>query len=166
MNTLIYFLQYICYYLTATNKHGIHSPFVFQLLTEVIQTKRFYYNRSKKHSALTSRLLSHFKPKNIVEIGSYNLSEKSMIYHQDFQNIKEDLIDFIYIQKATTETLIKALKYMHNDSVLVLNNIHQTKEEWKFLQSHSKVNVSINLFYIGLIFLREQQEEQHFTIRF
>jgi len=89
-----------------------------------------------------------------------------MIYNQDFQNIKEDLIDFIYIQKATTETLIKALKYMHNDSVLLLNNIHQTKEKWKFLQSHSKVNVSINLYYIGLIFLREQQEEQHFTIRF
>ena len=166
MNTLIYFLQYICYYLTARNKHGIHSPFDFQLLTEVIQTKRFYYNRSKKHSALTSRLLSHFKPKSIVEIGSYNLSEKSMIYNQDFQNIKEDLIDFIYIHKATTENLIKALKYMHNDSVLVLNNIHQTKEKWKFMQSHSKVNVSINLYYIGLIFLREQQEEQHFTIRF
>ena len=55
---------------------------------------------------------------------------------------------------------------MHNDSVLVINNIHQTKEEWKFLQNHSKVNVSINLFYIGLIFLREQQKEQHFTIRF
>ena len=166
MNTLIYFLQYICYYLTATNKHGVHSPFIFQLLTEVIQTKRFYYNKSKKNSALTSRLLSHFKPKSIVEIGSYNLSEKSMIYHQDFQNIKGYLIDFIYIQKATKETLIKALKYMHNDSVLVLNNIHQTKEKWKFLQSHSKVNVSINLYYIGLIFLREQQEEQHFTIRF
>ena len=166
MKTLIYFSQYICYYLTATNRHGIHSPFVFQLLTEVIQTKRFYYNRSKKHSALTSRLLSYFKPKSIVEIGNYNLSEKSMIYYKDFQNIKGDLIDFIYIQKATTETLLKALKYMHNDSVLVLNNIHQTKEKWKFLQSHSKVNVSINLFYIGLIFLREQQEEQHFTIRF
>ena len=166
MNTLIYFLQYICYYLTATNKHGIHSPFVFHLLTEVIQTKIFYYGRSNKHSALTSRLLSHFKPKNIVEIGSYNISQKSIIYYQDFQNIKENLIDFIYVQKATTETLNKALKYMHNDSVLMLNNIHQTKEEWKILKSHSKVNVSINLFYIGLIFIREQQEEQHFTIRF
>ena len=166
MNNLLYFLQYICYYLTATNKHGVHSPFVFQLLTEVIQTKRFYYNGNKKNSALISRLLSHFKPKKIVEIGSHFLYEKSIIYHQSFQNIKSDLIDFIYIQKSTTDTLKKALKYMHNDSVLVLNNIHQTKEEWKFLLNHSKVNVSINLFYIGLVFLRDQQEEQHFTIRF
>ena len=166
MKSLIYFLKYFCYYLTATNKYGVHSPFVFQLVTEVIQTKKIYYNRSKKHIALISRLLSHFKPKSIVEIGSYNLFKKSMIYHQDFPKINRDLIDFIYVQKATKETLNNALKYMHNDSVLVINNIHQANEEWKFLQNHSKVNVSINLFCFGLIFLREQQKEQHFTIRF
>lgn len=166
MNTLIYFLKYACYYITATNKHGVHSPFVFKLLTEVIRTETFYFNRSKKNCALISRLLSHFKPKSIVEIGSYNLSKKSMIYHQDFQNTNRGLVDFIYIQKATTETLNIAIKYMHNDSVLVINNIHQTKEEWKCIQKHSKVNVSINLFCFGLIFLREQQNEQHFTIRF
>ena len=56
-----------------------------------------------------------------------------MIYHQDFSKIKRDLIDFIYVQKATKETLNNALKYMHNDSVLVINNIHQANEEWKFL---------------------------------
>tara|TARA_B100000900_G_C20602260_1_gene726150 strand:+ start:2581 stop:3141 length:561 start_codon:yes stop_codon:yes gene_type:complete len=166
MNYLIFFSQYIYYYLTSTTKHGVHSPFVFKLLEEAIQTKKFYYNGSKKNSALISRLLSHFNPKSIIEIGSHNLSEKSMIYHNYFPNIKNSLIDLIYIHKSNTETLKKALKYMHNNSVLVLNNIHQTKEEWKFIQNHSKVNVSINLFYIGLIFLREEQEEQHFTIRF
>ena len=75
-----------------------------------------------------------------------------MIYYKDFQNIKGDLIDFIYVQKATKETLNNALKYMHNDSVLVINNIHKANEEWKFLQNHPKVNVSINLFCLGLIF--------------
>ena len=89
-----------------------------------------------------------------------------MKYHQDFQNIKKSLIDFIYVQKSTKENLNNALKYMHNDSILVVNNIHKSKEEWQFLQNHSKVNVSINLFEIGLIFFRQQQEEQHFTIRF
>ena len=89
-----------------------------------------------------------------------------MKYHQDFQNIKKSLIDFIYVQKSTKENLNNALKYMHNDSILVVNNIHKSKEEWQFLQNHPKVNVSINLFEIGLIFFRQQQEEQHFTIRF
>ena len=55
---------------------------------------------------------------------------------------------------------------MHNDSVLVINDIHQTKEQWQFLQNHSKVNLSINLFEIGLIFFREQQEEQHLQFDF
>ena len=55
---------------------------------------------------------------------------------------------------------------MHNESILVLNNIHQNKQEWNLLKNHSKVNVSINLFHVGLVFFREQQEEEHFTIRF
>ena len=50
-----------------------------------------------------------------------------MIYHQNFQKINRDLIDFIYVKKATKETLNNALKYMHNDSVLVINNIHQSE---------------------------------------
>ena len=166
MKTLKYFLKYIYYYFTATNRYGIHSPFVFQLYTKVIETKNFCYNRSKKNSALISRLFSHFEPKTVVEIGSHKFSKKSMKYHQDFQNIKKSLIDFIYVQKSTKENLNNALKYMHNDSILVVNNIHKSKEEWQFLQNHSKVNVSINLFEIGLIFFRQQQEEQHFTIRF
>ena len=89
-----------------------------------------------------------------------------MTYHQDFKNLKKNLTDFIFIHKSTKENLKNALKYMHNDSVLVINDIHQSKEQWQFLQNHSKVNLSINLFEIGLIFFREQQEEQHFTIRF
>ena len=77
MNTLYDFLKYVSYYLTATNKYGVHSPFVFKLVTEVIQTKKNYYNRNKKHIALISRLLSHFEPKSIVEIGSCKLFKKS-----------------------------------------------------------------------------------------
>ena len=55
---------------------------------------------------------------------------------------------------------------MHNDSVLVLNNLYKTKENWQKLKDHSQVRVSINLFQLGIIFMREEQEKQHFTIRF
>ena len=62
--------------------------------------------------------------------------------------------------------IVTALKYMHNDSVLVLNNLYKTKENWQKLKDHSQVRVSINLFQLGIIFMREEQEKQHFTIRF
>ena len=167
MNSLFNSLTYIRYYLLAKNKHGIHSPFVYQLLTEVIKPKkRVYFNREKNTRQLIKRLVTHFQPNSIAEIGIQNLSKHSKNYTSDFQNIKTKFVDFIYLNTTTIETLDTALKYMHNDSVLLLNNIHQTKEDWQYIQRHPKVNVSINLFYIGLIFLREQQEEQHFTIRF
>ena len=167
MNILSYVFRYIFYYLISKNKYGVHSPFVFQLLIHAIQSKKvFYLNRNKKNRELIFRLLSHLKPKSILEIGNDELCKKSIIYYQDFQNVKNELIDFIYIQKSNEELLKKAIKYMHNESILVLNNIHQNKQEWNLLKNHSKVNVSINLFHIGLVFLRKQQEEEHFTIRF
>lgn len=167
MNSLFNFLAYIRYYILAKNKHGVHSPFVFHLLTKVIKPKkRICFKRSKKHEQLIKRLAAHFKPQSIVEIGSESLQAQSESHYASFENLHDSTIDFIFLNSVTQKTLETALKYMHNDSVLMLNNIHQAKEEWQYIQSHSKVNVSIKLFYIGLIFLREQQEEQHFTIRF
>ena len=55
---------------------------------------------------------------------------------------------------------------MHNDSVLVLNNLYKTKENWQKIKDHPQVRVSINLFQLGIIFIRDEQEKQHFKIRF
>jgi predicted O-methyltransferase YrrM len=36
------FWQYICYFFRAGNAHGLHSPFVYQLFTEIIDTDKWY----------------------------------------------------------------------------------------------------------------------------
>lgn len=41
MHTL---LQYILYFFKAGNAHGLHSPFVYQLFTEIISTDKWYYD--------------------------------------------------------------------------------------------------------------------------
>ncbi|NDW08207.1 class I SAM-dependent methyltransferase [Dysgonomonas sp. 520] len=66
--------------------HGIHSPFVFSLITNVIEEKRKYYafddiqnfiskydnvkQHSKKYNRFVFRIINHFSAKNILEIGS------------------------------------------------------------------------------------------------
>jgi predicted O-methyltransferase YrrM len=37
------FLEYIRYFFRAGNAHGLHSPFVYQLFTEIIDTDKWYY---------------------------------------------------------------------------------------------------------------------------
>ena len=41
MHTL---LHYILYFFKAGNAHGLHSPFVYQLFTELIETDKWYYD--------------------------------------------------------------------------------------------------------------------------
>ncbi|NDV95597.1 class I SAM-dependent methyltransferase [Dysgonomonas sp. 521] len=74
----------ILYKIRHHRGHGIHSPFVFNLVTKVIEEKAPYhvyddigalidpykFLRLKKHNLLSFRLVNHFKPDNILEIGS------------------------------------------------------------------------------------------------
>lgn len=66
--------------------HGIHSPFVFSLITKVIEEKKLYYKyldiadfltkhpdinvTPNKYNLLSFRLVNYFNAKNILELGS------------------------------------------------------------------------------------------------
>lgn len=68
------------------NGHGVHSPFVFSLITKVISENAHYYaykdiedylqeqkfqkSGNKKYDRLVFRLVNHFKSQNILELGS------------------------------------------------------------------------------------------------
>lgn len=161
------YYQYLKYYLSAKNKHSIHSPFVYRLLTKAITPKNKTLLKTSIHyNELKERLIEYLNPNSILEIGSNLFSGKKKTYYTDFKEIKKKKIDFIYLNDTDEKKIITALKYMHNDSVLVLNNLYKTKESWQKLKDHSQVRVSINLFQLGVIFMREEQEKQHFTIRF
>jgi hypothetical protein len=41
------------------------------------------------------------------------------------------------------------------------------EEAWEIIRSHRQVKVSIDLFFMGLVFFREEiKVKQHYTIRF
>lgn len=55
-------------------------------------------------------------------------------------------------------------------SVFIFDDIHWSKEmeeAWKYIQQHSVVTLTIDLFFIGIVFFRKEQKvAQHFVIRF
>ncbi|MEA5460559.1 class I SAM-dependent methyltransferase [Arcicella sp. LKC2W] len=63
----------------------------------------------------------------------------------------------ICLQKATEE------------SVFVFDDIHwsdEMNEAWQYIKNHSQVMVSIDLFFVGLVFFRKNQPKQDFVLRF
>ena len=55
-----------------------------------------------------------------------------------------------------------------NASIFVLDDIYWSGEmtqAWRTICAHPEVTLSIDLFYVGLIFFRPHQPKQHFTIK-
>lgn len=57
----------------------------------------------------------------------------------------------------------------HESSVFVFDDINWSKEmqlAWRHICAHPEVTLSVDLFYLGLVFFRKNQPKQHFTIYF
>lgn len=60
------------------------------------------------------------------------------------------------------------LKNVHNDSVIIFDDIYWSKDmtaAWQQINANEKVTVSIDTFQWGMVFFRKEQPKQHFIIR-
>ncbi len=61
------------------------------------------------------------------------------------------------------------LSRAHNDTVFVFDDIHWSAEmerAWADINAHPAVRVTIDLFWVGLVFIRQEQPKQDFILRF
>lgn len=61
------------------------------------------------------------------------------------------------------------LTKVHNDTVFVFDDIHwsaEMEQAWSYIKAHPSVSVTIDLFWIGLVFFRKEQHRQDFVLRF
>lgn len=172
---------------------------------------------NEKFARLLFRLVNHFKPNTIVELGTsvglttmylaaankkanvYTLEgskeiaafAKQQFSKNKFENIeliegdfkdtfpallnKLNVVDFAYIdgnhtKEATINYFIQLLPKCNEHSVLIFDDINWSEgmqEAWQYIKTHEKVKLSIDLFFIGIVlFRKEQQEQEHFVVRF
>ncbi|MEX0997473.1 MAG: class I SAM-dependent methyltransferase [Flavobacteriaceae bacterium] len=77
-------------------------------------------------------------------------------------------IDGNHNKNDTLSYFEKLLPRVHNDTVLIFDDIYWSKEmteAWEVISAHPKVTVSIDTFYWGMAFFRKEQEKESFTIR-
>jgi predicted O-methyltransferase YrrM len=84
-------------------------------------------------------------------------------------------IDFAFIDgnhrlQPTLDYFNQLLPKVHEYSVLIFDDIHwsqEMEEAWNTIKAHEKVTLTIDLFFIGIVFFRkENKAKQNFTIRF
>ncbi|MFT4545710.1 MAG: putative O-methyltransferase YrrM [Bacteroidia bacterium] len=252
--------QYAKYLLKAKNRHGIHSPFVYALLDEVVYDKTKHAEFSKiesirsgllsrkdeieitdlgagstvnksnkrkvsdiaKNSAkggkwgtLLFRLAHHFQPKTMLELGTSlgigslyqslgntdgslttfegcpntaqiaqeqfnsaqinpsiikgNFDETLQSFLNSIEKLDWAFIDGNHQEEPTVRYFQQCLGKCHNDSVLLFDDIYWSKgmaAAWENIKAHERVTVTLDLFQVGIVFLRQEQPKQHFVIRY
>ena len=79
------------------------------------------------------------------------------------------IIDGDHRKESVLSNMERARPYLHNDSVIVLDDIHLDKgmeEAWQALIGDPDVKVSIDLFFMGWLFLRKESSKEHFRLRY
>jgi len=92
---------------------------------------------------------------------------KSTFTHVDFNHKPYDIIYFNWPNGDILTKILKDESY-HNNSMILINNIHQNQENsnvWELLKNNEKVTVSIDMFHCGALFFRKEQTKEHFKIR-
>jgi predicted O-methyltransferase YrrM len=79
-------------------------------------------------------------------------------------------IDGNHRYEPTLQYFNQLLPSLHNNSIVIFDDIHWSagmEKAWHAIQENRAVTLSIDLFFIGLVFFSDQfKVKQHFTIRF
>lgn len=105
-----------------------------------------------------------------IELIEGNFDETLPATIKKMNSIDMAFIDGNHRYEPTVRYYRELLPAMHEHSVLIFDDIHWSKEmeqAWDEIRKDSAVTLSIDLFFIGLVFFRkEQKTKQHFVIRF
>ncbi len=249
------------YKLKAINEHGVHSPFVFDLLRNVIYNKTDYYAyrnieqirkrllsskkkiecidlgagslnnngiiksikeiaahsaKSAKYAQLLFRLTNHFQFSDILELGTSlgistaymasansktnittieGCSEIASAARQNFEHLqlknieqvignfdtvlpevlaKKTKLDLVFFdgnhrKQPTLDYFNQCLQKAHEGSMFIFDDIYwsdEMKQAWEEIKKNDRVTVSIDLFFMGIIFFRKEQTKEHFIISY
>jgi predicted O-methyltransferase YrrM len=79
-------------------------------------------------------------------------------------------IDGNHRKEPTLRYFETILPKTHEGSCIVFDDIHwssEMEEAWELIRKDERVKLSIDLFFIGIVFFRtEFREKQHFSIRY
>jgi predicted O-methyltransferase YrrM len=83
-------------------------------------------------------------------------------------------LDFVFFDgnhryEPTLRYFEQCLAKAHENSVFVLDDIHwsaEMEQAWEAIKAHPAVTVTVDLFYVGLVFFRKKQPRQDFWLRY
>lgn len=150
--------SYINFLWNSKNEHGVHSPFVFDLVTKCFYVSNFPFKNSNYPSTnkLILKTIHYLNLKNCVRFDT----------QQELNTIVDGLI--VSGDSLINFSIEKILPLCTNETCIFIEKIHQTKKNkavWKKLHKDPRITVSIETFNLGLLFVRKEQKKEYFILK-
>lgn len=123
-------------------------------------------------SAVSRVAKNNFKEMNLqnVELIEGNFNDQLGRVVAALPSIDFAFIDGNHRKEPTIEYFNSLMQKITYSSVVILDDIHWSagmEEAWNYCKDHKDVTLSIDLFFLGILFFRKEiLQKQHFSIRF
>jgi predicted O-methyltransferase YrrM len=115
---------------------------------------------------------NNFKQLNLsnitVEVGNFD-DQLSVVLNR-LQQVDFAFIDGNHRKEPTLNYFHQLLETSTPSTIFIFDDIHWSKDmeaAWMEIQQHPAVTLTIDLFFIGIVFFRQEQKvKEHFSVRF
>ncbi|MEO7312355.1 MAG: class I SAM-dependent methyltransferase [Chitinophagaceae bacterium] len=120
-------------------------------------------------AALALRNFNELALKNIGLVQG-NFDETLAPALKSFSIVDLAFVDGNHRREPTLHYFEQLLQYSHEYTILIFDDVHWSSEmeaAWETIKADSRVRLTIDLFFIGLVFFRKDfKEKQDFVVRF
>jgi predicted O-methyltransferase YrrM len=150
---------------------GVTSSYIASALKQNFETNEVNFTTIEGSSAIKQVANEQFA---ILKLSDYinsvegNFNEQLEPVLNTYKNVDVFFVDGNHTYEATMKYFEKALQLAHNNSVFIFDDIYWSPgmtKAWEEIKQHSKVQQTVDLFFIGLVYFRTEQIRQHFKLR-
>jgi hypothetical protein len=142
--------------------------------------KRMIKTMPLKVYKMLFRFVVYFKPRTVLfadnkdyiisSIFGNAVPNTEIIDMKDSAELRQ--ADMIFVDAArhsAAEYLERTMPKIHDDTMLIFSGIHRTpntKQAWEQVKADENVRVTIDLFYIGLVFFKQGMSKEDFRVKY
>ncbi|MDP2423794.1 MAG: class I SAM-dependent methyltransferase [Bacteroidales bacterium] len=108
-------VKYVCYLFRAKSKFGIHSPFVFQFVNDVLNDKTVF----SEYQTINKTMQKFHRSRNIIETTDFGACTGQNTYRTHTRRVKE-IARLSAISESIGRLLFKMVRYYKPEHILEL----------------------------------------------
>jgi predicted O-methyltransferase YrrM len=113
---------------------------------------------------------------NFQKLNIHNIRLINGSFDGELLNVLNSIpqVDFVFMDgnhqyEPTIKYFEQCLPKAVNETIFVIDDIYWSKgmeSAWKYICNHPSVTLSVDIFFMGMVFVRKELTKQHFIIRF